>query len=840
MLNAVEYRSWHQALQLKPPAIDIIDQIRTSPPAHRVHSGHRNVSGHYPSAKMGVTVQFETKTTQFAAILEFENDRDVLEYWDQPSAGIPLSSNARNGKPLRATSYTPSFFVLRTGSASWVECASTSSMEKRCQRYPERFEKDVAGGWHDLVAETYAKQFQFGFEIRVLKPEDGLLQRNLEFLDDYLRSPQIPEPQDQVVELGELLRRRPGVSLREVFDQQLARNVDLIYALIAKSTIYVDLRAEPLTEPDRVLLFANREAAAFHRFLTMPRSDPAGEKPTQRLPAVAVALEERLMKMSPEDMREANRRCLLIERDLRGELAGEDGICPRTLREWRRRFRNAESYFGNGFLGLLPNYSRSGNRSSRLPVETVELMDEFIKREYETLKQQSISLVYGGFLHECEQRGCLATSYATFRAAVHKRPTAEQIRKRRGPRAAYESYVPYYELEFGTPRHGDRPFHICHVDHTQLDLELISSCTAQGFGRPWLTMMLDAFSRRILSLFLTYDPPSYRSCMMVLRECVRRHERLPQMLVVDGGPEFRSLYLDTLLARYECTKMVRPPAKPRFGAVMERVFGTANTEFVYALAGNTQLTKHVRQVTKSVDPKNHALWSLADVYAYLCHWAYEHYDQTAHPALGETPRAAFERSLFETGVRTHRQIEYNQEFWILTLPSTSKGTARVIPSKGVQIYTIYYWTQAFADPAVENIDVHVRYDPYDLGTAYAFVKGRWVQCVTQHYSRLQGHSERELQIAAAEFRRQSMAHAQQFDARVKSRADFLQEVANVEAVRRQRFKDMENKGVLRAIGATQSHRDEKNICLPPPLPSTGEQFRLSQPNNDELTTFEEY
>ena len=42
--------------------------------------------------------------------------------------------------------------------------------------------------------------------------------------------------------------------------------------------------------------------------------------------------------------------------------------------------------------------------------------------------------------------------------------------------------------------------------------------------------------------------------MTVLRECVRRHGRLPQIAVVDGGKEFESLYFETLLARYECTK----------------------------------------------------------------------------------------------------------------------------------------------------------------------------------------------------------------------------------------------------------------------------------------------
>jgi hypothetical protein len=161
----------------------------------------------------------------------------------------------------------------------------------------------------------------------------------------------------------------------------------------------------------------------------------------------------------------------------------------------------------------------------------------------------------------------------------------------------------------------------------------------------------------------------------------------------------------------------------------------------------------------------------------------------------------------------------------------------VIPSKGVQIYTIYYWTQAFADPEVENTNVYVRYDPDDLGTAYAFAKGRWVQCVSQHYSRLQGHSERELQTAAAEFRRQSTAHAQQFDARLKSRADFLQEVANVDAVRLQRLKDLENKTVLRTMGVTQSHGDEPNIGPSPPPQSTEERCRLPQLSNDELTVF---
>jgi putative transposase len=106
--------------------------------------------------------------------------------------------------------------------------------------------------------------------------------------------------------------------------------------------------------------------------------------------------------------------------------------------------------------------------------------------------------------------------------------------------------------------------------------------------------------------------------MMVLRECVRRNGRLPQMLVVDGGAEFRSVYFDLLLARYECTKKVRPGSKTRFGSVCERLFGTTNTQFVHNLRGNTQIMRAVRQVTKAVNPKASAVWTLAQLHESLC------------------------------------------------------------------------------------------------------------------------------------------------------------------------------------------------------------------------------
>jgi hypothetical protein len=68
--------------------------------------------------------------------------------------------------------------------------------------------------------------------------------------------------------------------------------------------------------------------------------------------------------------------------------------------------------------------------------------------------------------------------------------------------------------------------------------------------------------------------------MMALRICVLRHGRLPQTIVTDGGKEFASVYFQSLLAAYECTRKTRPPA-----SVSRRAFrGRSERELMLASA----------------------------------------------------------------------------------------------------------------------------------------------------------------------------------------------------------------------------------------------------------------
>ena len=82
-----------------------------------------------------------------------------------------------------------------------------------------------------------------------------------------------------------------------------------------------------------------------------------------------------------------------------------------------------------------------------------------------------------------------------------------------------------------------------HVDHLLIDQELCDSETDKPIGKCWLTLLILSHPRRIAAYYLTFDPPSYRSCMMVLRLCVKRYGRLPTAITVDGGAEFQKCLL---------------------------------------------------------------------------------------------------------------------------------------------------------------------------------------------------------------------------------------------------------------------------------------------------------
>jgi transposase InsO family protein len=841
-----------------------IEAIRSSEPSRAVESRRNNVRGRYASEKMGVTIQFESHKNELARIKKYEHDSNVLEYYDQPPP-IKLDYESSNGRRL-GVFHTPDFFVICNDGAGWDECKKEEDLIRLAQEHPNRFCKDEDGEWRCPPGEAYAEPFGFFYRLCTSSKINWTYQRNINFLQDYLRmdAPEVSQEARKAVE--DLVSSVPGITLDELYSRVEGKvSRDDIHTLIAIEAIYVDLALAPIPEPDLVMVFPDKETAvAFGHVVMTTAGTPADnlryvdlaetteimwdgrawtvlnagetmvgllgdgnefrELPlaafeelvkSNRITGLAKRPEQlphhpdartRFLEANKKDLAEANRRARIVLMRLRGEeIPKALNVPKRTLRSWIADYHRADSMYGAGYIGLLPK-PRPGNRKSKLPSSTVKLMDDFIEHDYETLKCKKKLEVYAAYELECDRKGVIAVSYKTFCRAVKRRPRHTQALKREGKRAALAVKPFYWVLEPTTPRHGERPFELGHIDHTEFDAGLLCSETDRNLGRAWGTIMMDATCRRFLAVHVTYDPPSYRSCMMVMRECVRRFGRLPGTIIVDGGAEFESIYFETLLARYEVTKMTRPPAESRYGSVCERLFGTTNTRFIHNLEGNTQLMKNVRQVTGSVNPKHRAIWTLGRFYHRFREFAYEVYDNIDHPALDMTPKEAFALGTQRSGNRPHRLIGNLDEFKMFTLPTTRKGTAKVSAGRGIKVNNLYYWSEALRDPAVEQTEVAVRIDPFDIGTAYAFVQGMWVTCHSEHHLTFQGRSEREIMLASDELRRRKGLHSRQFNLTARKIAEFIESLEGEELLLMQRLKDRENRKVLDAIDD-----QEKNI-----------------------------
>ena len=578
---------------------------------------------------------------------------------------------------------------------------------------------------------------------------------------------------------------------------------DLINIAIARHDLYVDLATYRLSEPWRTPVFRSKR-------VTLRASEGLGNQnkemvlaPNEKASRITPEGRELLKQAHDADLATAVFRNRVIhpddyQDDAQAQTAeARAAVHPRTKQRWQQRYREAEALYGSGFLGLLPGYHNCGG-TRKISDEVITLIHHVLATHYDTVTQKPKRGAYGEYLKQSEEQHLEAVSQRTFYTEAQRHKTRyEQILVREGSRAAYP-FKDYVREETRTvSRHGAYAWSMAHLDHTELNLVLCDSRTGQSLGKCWLTLLILSHPRRIASFYLTFDPPSYRSCMMALRLCIKRYGRLPTAITVDGGPEFHSVYFEQLLALYCVRKHQRPAAEPRFGSPQERLFGTMETEFLYHLLGNTQATREPRQMTKATDPKSQAVWTLPALARRVQQWADEEYETIRHPALGMTPRDAYDLSLKRDGERRHRAIEYDDVFLRATFPTTKKGTAKVEPGVGVRMNYLDYWCEAMRDPTVEGTQIKVRFDPFDVSVGYAYIDGRWRKCDCP-YTEFAGCSERELQLLTEELRKRNRLQygREHIEVTQKQLATFRRENAEIEAVLRQQRHDRETRAAL--------------------------------------------
>lgn len=802
MLNETDFERWLDKNDFMPGTRKLIQRVRSSEPVRLAKSGRKNIAGRYPSKKMGRTIQFESHKNELAGIYEYENDETVLEYWDQPSSFTINYHNAA-GRYL-GTTHTPDFLVLREDGAGWEEFKTDEELRKLEEDYPDRYQLGDDGVWRSPAGEKAAAEYGLTYRVRASSEINWKFVRNCVFLEDYLRGEEQTIDESSRTVIMRIVSEQPGITLSDLLNEAALENADDLYLMILFGEVFFDVHDEVLGEPEIAHIYPDRRTADAMRLIQARRRVPAGEPPMVSIePGASISWDGNLFsvkhigydsvwladpcgeiipvncdtfeqlvsegavkqlssmreeavpnnkfsiiqKASPKDLDIAQKRLQIIAPIMANRSSA--GPLSRTQFRWIEAYRSHELLFGDGYLGLIPRHSDKGNATPRIP-ESKELAYQVIEDEYLTHRQPTMKSAHLFFKERCKDEGLPVASYETFCKLIRDLPEYEKTKARMGRRAAYNHEPFYWELEFTTPRHVERPFEIGHIDHTELDLEYRDPKTGRNLGRAWLTLMLDAYTRRILAYILSFRPPSYRSLMMVMRECVRRHGRLPQTLVVDGGKEFHGTDMELLCARYLIIKKNRRSARGRDGSVLERLFGTVNKEVIYNLEGNTQITKHVRIMTKSFDPKGHAVWTLERFHQYFSFWAYEIYDTQDHPALGQSPREAFLEGLRTGGKRLSRMIVYDESFILETLPILRDTGSKVHSGKGVKINNVYYWCDEFRNSRYLKERIVVKYDPFDIGIAYAYVNNKWTLCRSEYYSVFQGKSHAEIKAIGEE------------------------------------------------------------------------------------------
>jgi putative transposase len=497
-----------------------------------------------------------------------------------------------------------------------------------------------------------------------------------------------------------------------------------------------------------------------------------------------------LQKASSQDLKVATIRLERLQPYLQDTTRGTPS--SRTLRRYLAQYRFAESTCGVGFVGLIPGWRRSGNRVPRLLQAVLDEVTKVAKEHFTTEKGLSFKRVHERVTTACEEHSLPIPSYAWTAKFLKRLPAYATKRAREGSKAAYslQERMPIASSEpVGLPR----PLRRVHVDHTEIDVETIFAETGESLGRAWLTIGICEDTRRVVGLVLTYEPPSYRAVLLFLRDMIRRFGRLPDTLVVDGGKEFRSIWVEAFAATNHMRIERRPPAKPRFGSQIERYFGTLNQMLIHCLAGHTKLRKNVRQMTSSVDPSRSAVWTLCELSRLIEQFIFEVYDELPHRATLMTPKQAFAIGLRTHGSRPMRHIAYDEAFLFSTMPSTRKGTAKV-QVDGVKINYLYYTSPALYRHFGQVVEI--RYDPFDLSRAFALLDGQWQQVRTRHIGIFEGRSEGELQTLVDEWRQRRRWVEKERLTETKL-ARFLEEIEHTESLLKARRRAAEDRQARR-------------------------------------------
>lgn len=792
------------ASTLKSTAVDYVRRSIHLGPSRKVVSRSNNVLTSFYSAKMDCRLMLESLTGEYPLAVLLEADENVLAYFPQPIPIERFVGAASSSKRTRNT-YTPDMLVIRRDGIIVMEVRREASLRKQHDKNPH----DVAmidGVWRIRSVEDHFAQMGIKFELLANEELPITLVQNLGFLADYFRKEAPPLKEETRTRLQRTIKMVRSLKFYDLMETGFT--ADEINQAIAERCLYVDLltdnlgyrqdlrlsvdklthdamrlgdryETDPMPIPGTVLLkvgdvfqycetsytvlmVSGRDVQAksfdgrvnvFSKQEILEQSGPDGKFKVEglRRPCYTRSLAD----LPPKALKRGQQRLELMG-------SSPESIAPRTL----SRYKKAASLAMGGaerLLMLVGRHEERGNRTPRLSEENLQLISDSIKQRYNTPTRTTIHKAWEAYKQMCADQSIITgvevipASYPTYCKYAR---ADESIYLRQGKRAAYQSTPIYTQLGHGFSLHGSYPHDVVYIDHTVADIRLVSPYNRLDLGKPTMTLAVDGCTGQTRAMYLSYAPASAATVLMLLRDYVRRNQRLPRVLAVDNGKEFHSEELRLFCTLYGIQIRYRPPGMPRSGHLIEKMMFVVEQGVLRDLAGNTiAMKKSARLMTKSVDPANHAEWTLPSLYEVIEDFLFNQHPNQISPTFGVSPNAKEQQMINETGERAFVAVKYDDNIILLTCPHAERRHRSVDPIRGVRVGNLYYNCEEFAR-LKRGSRVEVRVEPWHASVVYACIGNRWVAATSHRHRWLHSHTTRELEMTLRAEAHQAVKNAE--------------------------------------------------------------------------------
>lgn len=364
---------------------------------------------------------------------------------------------------------------------------------------------------------------------------------------------------------------------------------------------------------------------------------------------------------------------------------------------------------------LVPGRSSGGRGGARLPVEVETVVREVIRKHYLTRQRKSMAAVHREIIRVCRLRGLPVPS----RNAVRRRIAALDPRTETVGREGREAARPLQSAGGEVPAIV-KVLEQVQIDHTVVDLIVVDEQHRLPIGRPYVTVAIDVRSRSIVGLVITLEAPSALSVGLCLAHMVTDKraslERLgvdvtwpmagkPRELYLDNASEFKSEALRRGCEEHGIKLNYRPPGRPHYGGIIERVIGTL-MEMVHELPGTTFSNPAQRG---SYDSDARAVLTVDELEKWLT-LAVSSYHGQVHGTTGHTPLALWTAGIEE---QSPPMVTDAAAFLVDFLPVVRRKLTRT----GFVIDHVHYFRNALKPWIARRSQMErfvIRRDPRDI------------------------------------------------------------------------------------------------------------------------------